>query len=463
MGIQDLLGKVKKKISGEKDKTEVVLENLMKDGDEEESKKILGTLKERLENRDKKNTENNETNGKGKEGKEGKEGAPGRKERKERKDKELKEEEAVPKLEGMRDIFNFIVDPAERTFKNYVNPNFWMKKNEKYQKIKEKEQKHLNIYDVLSEGAKPTKEYYILTILSSVIATIGLIQGATATIIGAMIVAPLMTPILGFSLAVVWGDVPLLKTSMVSIFKGIMWALAISTAIAYVIPLADYSREITSRAEPAFYDILVALASGIVGAYGYVSKKISNTLIGIAIAVALMPPLCVVGIGIGTANPDIATRASILFLINLVSIGLAGAVVFWWMEIHPVMADQSGVKRRAMSQILVSLLILLVISVTIGFFMYKKYRAVESKNEVISIFENEFPELSIYKIETEVPKKGNFATYSLNLVLTGEEIPGKEKIQDLKKRILKMHPNILNIKVRFLKSTMLTSEEQGTR
>ncbi len=370
------------------------------------------------------------------------------------KEKENKKEKKGPEVHRseLRDIVEHVINEEERTFSNYINPAFWQEKRRSYKKIRDKEKQGKTVYEVLYQGARPSMPYYILTILSCIIATAGLIQGSSATIIGAMIVAPLMTPILAFSLGVIWGDIYLIRTSLTSIFKGIMWAVVISTVISYLVPIPEYSPEILSRTHPTLFDVLVALASGIVGAYGYANEKISSTLVGIAIAVALMPPLCNIGIGIGTMNPQIAYGATVLFVINLVSIGLAGAVVFWMMEIHPPLADQEQVKKRAMYQIIISIAILLVISVPLSIFMVEGYQRSNAKETVRIVTLKEFPHLEIFKLEP-LEEDGKFF---IKLVLTGSEEPDKERISRLEADLTGSLSVCHGVRISFIKSLRLT-------
>ncbi len=358
------------------------------------------------------------------------------------------------KIEDIKEMFDHVIRPEERTWKNYLSPSFWKGKSDIYSKIREKEREDMNIYTVLSQGAIPSVEYYVLTILSCILSTMGLILGATAVIIGAMIVAPLMTPILAFSLGVIWGDIALIRTSIQSILKGIFWGVMISAAIAYLIPLPTLSQEIISRTHPTLFDVIVALASGIVGAYGYANKRISNTLIGIAIAVALMPPLCTIGIGIGIKSYPVASGATLLFFINLVSISLSGAVVFWIMKIHPALADQDLVAKRAIWQILISLAILTGISAPVGIFMYNEYMTAKAEREIREAIREEFKENSIFRISRLKREEES----SMDVVLTGINPPDPEQSSTLKKKLLRSHPEIREIRISFIKSVPVGSE-----
>lgn len=359
----------------------------------------------------------------------------------------------------IRRMFQHVIEPEERTLKNYISPSFWKTKRDQYRQIKDKEKQDLNVYQMLSDGARPTIEYYILTVLSCVIATTGLLQGSTATIIGAMIVAPLMTPILAFSLGVIWGDILLVRTALFSLLKGMLLAVFISATIAYYIPMAGYSSEILARTQPTLFDIIVALASGIVGAYGNANKKISNTLVGIAIAVALMPPLCTVGIGLGTANMEVAGGAFLLFLINLVSISLAGAVVFWGMKIHPALADQEQIKKRALYQIVLSILLLTAIAVPVGLYMWNGYTLSKARRTVQETVRREMPGVTIFDMQSE--KRGD--RYQFLITLSGDRTPAPAAVKNIRERLRKECPCIGEIRLRFIQSSILLDEVPASK
>jgi uncharacterized hydrophobic protein (TIGR00341 family) len=378
---------------------------------------------------------------------------------KEKKEQHEGEEEGPRKIKDriseqrqeVRELFDHVIQPEERTLSNYMSMKFWQEKRGAYRKIKEKEKEDLNVFSVLSEGARPTIEYYILTILSCVIATSGLIVGSTAIIIGAMIVAPLMTPILAFSLGVIWGDLKLMRTSLESILKGAAVAILIAVFITLFVPETPYSPEILSRTKPSLYDIIVAIASGLVGAYGYANKKISSALVGIAIAVALMPPLCTIGIGLGNFDMEVALGAATLFIINLVSMLLAGAIVFWGMKIHPIKADQEEVKRRALFEIVLALTLLVAITIPVSIYMVETYTMGKAKGEATKILLEELPGTSIYDMRIEKQDDG----YLLELTIIGDVAPDRSDLEDIVERISLDCGCIDTVIVRFIESKVL--------
>jgi uncharacterized hydrophobic protein (TIGR00271 family) len=155
-----------------------------------------------------------------------------------------------------------------------------------------------------------------------------------AVIIGAMLVAPLMGPILGMALASIARRPGLYRRAVISLAAGVVLALALSAAVAFAarqLPfgaLREVPAEVQSRAQPSVFDLGIALAGGAAGAYAAVKMKGAAALVGVAIATALMPPLCSVGIGIAINDASLSEGAGLLFLTNLVAIVFAALLVF---------------------------------------------------------------------------------------------------------------------------------------
>lgn len=172
--------------------------------------------------------------------------------------------------------------------------------------------------------------YAVLLTLSIIVATMGLLQSSTAVVIGAMMIAPLMAPIMGMAASIVmgWGS-RLLNTSII-VGLSIAGSIALSWALARFIPVANsvLPQEAIARSSPDIRDLVVALAAGAAGAYATVRKDVSGALPGVAVAVALVPPLAAVGVLLGLGQPDLARGAGLLFAANLFGILLAAAVVF---------------------------------------------------------------------------------------------------------------------------------------
>ena len=184
--------------------------------------------------------------------------------------------------------------------------------------------------DIGSRRAKSTK-FWMQLVLASVIAAGGVIGDATPAVIGAMIIAPLGTPIYGLALAAVVGDRRELRASLRLLLAGIAVNILIGVLIGMVtvnrMPL-DLNPQITGRTAPAVLDLTVAVAVGIAGSFALSRRDVADILAGVAIAISLVPVLAVVGITLGSLRFDLALGAFILFLTNVVAILLAGALVF---------------------------------------------------------------------------------------------------------------------------------------
>ena len=162
---------------------------------------------------------------------------------------------------------------------------------------------------------------------SIVIASVGLNTNSPAVIIGAMLISPLMSPILGIGLAVGINDKDTLKKSLAHFSMAVIIALVTSTIYFYITPLTGITEEISARTAPGPLDIFIALFGGIAGIVSIARKDISTTLPGVAIATALMPPLCVTGFGIATGNMEIALTSFFLFFINTVFVSFATYII----------------------------------------------------------------------------------------------------------------------------------------
>lgn len=206
--------------------------------------------------------------------------------------------------------------------------------------------------------------YWAELILSAGIATLGLTLGSPAVIIGAMLISPLMNPIMAGGLALAAGDLLLAIRSTVSIFLSSIVAIGFSTLLVTLLPFREMTNEIASRTTPNTLDLVIALFSGAVGALAVCKsvRGVATSIPGVAIAVALMPPLCVSGYGLGVIltvdrvqGMAVLRGGSLLFVTNLVAITLASMLVFLMLHIDAVTSSPDIPMRRAQDRDLVVL------------------------------------------------------------------------------------------------------------
>lgn len=169
-----------------------------------------------------------------------------------------------------------------------------------------------------------------LMMLSTAIAVFGILADSTAVVIGAMLVAPLMFPVLGFAAAVVMGWPRRVLKRALLVAAGTFLAVLLAAVISFVIPGREtpLPAELMARTSPNLLDLGIALAAGAAGAYGQVRRHAADALTGVAVAVALVPPLAVVGITLQLTEWQLALGAGLLFLANVVGIVIAASVTF---------------------------------------------------------------------------------------------------------------------------------------
>jgi uncharacterized hydrophobic protein (TIGR00271 family) len=191
--------------------------------------------------------------------------------------------------------------------------------------------------------------FIVLLFLSTIIATYGVLSDSTATVIGAMIIAPLMTPILATTAALVMGSTKLAADSIKIVIGGIILTIVVSIIIGWVtfdVINVDLNSQITSRTAPNLDDLIVALAAGAAGAFAYSRADVADSLPGVAIAIALVPPLSVVGVALSQGEWSSAAGASLLFLTNLLSILLAGGAVFAVLNLGGASVDGKDLTKK---------------------------------------------------------------------------------------------------------------------
>jgi uncharacterized hydrophobic protein (TIGR00271 family) len=199
-----------------------------------------------------------------------------------------------------------------------------------------------DLFKVLRENSQITSLYIVMMILSTLIATFGLFADSSPVIIGAMILAPIIAPIVSFSMGMVRYDPRMLKQGILTILTGTGVALLFAATVSVIIPLKITTEEIAARLSPTLLDMGIAVASGIAAAYAHAKEGIAKSLAGVAIAVALVPPLAVAGIGIGWWDWEVFSGAFLLYLTNLAGIIMFAGITFLVLGFAPFKRARIG-------------------------------------------------------------------------------------------------------------------------
>jgi uncharacterized hydrophobic protein (TIGR00271 family) len=223
------------------------------------------------------------------------------------------------------------------------------------------------VLEQLSQASSPGFDFFLMVLLSCGIATFGLITDSTAVIIGAMLVAPLMSPILGLSLASVVARGRIFRRAALALIEGTAMAIVLSTFLGWLSKILPFDflivlpNEVIARTHPSPFDLGIALAGGAAAAYALANPRLSATLPGVAIATAIMPPLCTVGIGLATSNWSVALGATLLFVTNLAAISFAGILVFVSLGFRPLERDKRW--HRIPRSLLISATLVMLVTV----------------------------------------------------------------------------------------------------
>ena len=200
--------------------------------------------------------------------------------------------------------------------------------------LKDDSASHEEIRSRLLDGGIITGTNLCVLVCAMVIASVGLNMSSTAVIIGAMLISPIMGSILASAYGSVSNDYPLLRNHLSGFGMQIVISVAAATIYFFLSPVKEPTVELLARTSPSFYDVLIAFFGGLAGIIGQTRRDKTNTVIpGVAIATALMPPLCTCGYSIANGRWDMLLGAGYLFIINAYFIFLAACIILSLLKI----------------------------------------------------------------------------------------------------------------------------------
>ncbi len=291
------------------------------------------------------------------------------------------------------------------------------------------ERREVVVRDVTS-GSEPGMRFYLLLTTSALIAAFGLIANSTAVIIGAMLVSPLMTPIIGSSLGLVIGDGRLFANSLKSVVVGTVLAILFSALLGFL-PLAlEATPEMLLRVRPTLLDLFVAVLAGFAGAYAMIDEKVSPALPGVAIAVAIVPPLSNTGICLSLGYYEGAFGSFMLFFANFLSILLVASATFIAAGLSPKSSFKTN--KNFVRSFLIAITGFLVVAIFLTYSLVTIVKERKLKDTIQSTLNTEFEKLHstsvdsyVYDIQDE--KLYILASVRSPIVMTPKDI---KKLQD---------------------------------
>lgn len=258
-----------------------------------------------------------------------------------------------------------------------------------------------------------------------IVASVGLNMNSTAVIIGAMLISPLMGPINGMGYSVATYNFPLFRQSIKNLSFAVIASLVASTAYFAITPISTAHSELLARTSPTIYDVLIALFGGLAGVVAISSKQKGNVIPGVAIATALMPPLCTSGYGLATGQWQYFFGAFYLFTINTVFIALSSVIISQILRFPIRTVIDPGQKKRINQMISLVIAVVLIPSIYFGYNLVKKEQFIEHANSYIrniSLIEGNF----LLRHEVDPNKK------TISLVYGGPSLNGdqQQRIRD---------------------------------
>lgn len=299
------------------------------------------------------------------------------------------------------------------------------------------------IYARIRRDARPKTQFFVLIALSAMIAALGLIVNSPAVVIGAMLVAPLMSPIIGTGLAIVLGDARFLRLALGAVSRGLLMAIFIGALAGLTALNRPFSNEIISRTQPNLFDLGIALFSGAAAAYALSFSQAAGALPGVAIAAALVPPLATVGITFVAGLAALLTGqtadgfeylanslgALLLFTTNFIAISTAAALVFFVLGFRPTPSKKARreVQRRSS---FMALSLLIVVTLVLGLTSFILARESATEGRIYSITEQQVTETLGAQLDSLeiVQRQGGLLNLSLT-VISPQPIPHSQVVE----------------------------------
>mgnify|MGYP001814045727 FL=1 len=267
---------------------------------------------------------------------------------------------------GLQEGFRVIVTPVEAVIPRLeVEEKHVIDEDNQKSESEAKRIYREELYEDINSVSSGGRTFILLVILSACVAAIGLLRSNVAIIIGAMVIAPLLGPNMGMALAATLGDSALAKRSIKTIFTGIVFALTIAIALGWFASVDVTNPEITSRLQVSYADFVLALASGAAGALSFTSGA-PGSLIGVMVAVALLPPLMVFGLLVGDGQFQTSLNALLLLMTNVVCVNISGVAMFLYQGVRPnSWWDAERAKKQTRIAIAVWMILLAILGILI--------------------------------------------------------------------------------------------------
>ena len=257
------------------------------------------------------------------------------------------------------------------------------------------------IAEVLHQQARPTPEYYVLCTIAGMVATFGLLMNNGTAIIGAVLIAPLMGPILGISFSTLTGRRKSTLQATFTLCLGITVILAISYLVSLPFLNVGITDEMVSRTKPTLLNLLIAFPAGFLAGYTRIRKSFSDKVYGVAMSVTTLPPLCIAGIALAQGQLTLVRGAVVMFLSNFMGILFSSFLAFSLSELRRL-------QRKHINRLVFPSLLLLVMSIPLTFSFFEVAETHRLQTTILKALEVEnavFPHMEVTDLDIDLLQK----------------------------------------------------------
>ncbi|WP_201596465.1 TIGR00341 family protein [Psychrobacter fulvigenes] len=289
----------------------------------------------------------------------------------------------------------------------------------------------------IEANALPSKMYFVMNILSAIIASYGLVTNSAAVVIGAMLVAMMLGPITGIALAIIDHRAPLLRKSLFTVIAGVSLVVLVGFLVGWLHKEQPLTAEILSRTQPTSMDLMIALAGGTAGAYAMVSPHLSVAVVGVAVATALVPPLAASGILFANGETQLGLGALLLAITNIIAIQFTNALVLWVLGFRRLVDDdyKSSNYLTFLRRNAVTLLLLVGLGIYLSYNLNKNANQQTFENSIKTAINNYFIDKGNVLTNTQFDNTSEHLT--IRAVIQGETTPSSYDVRQIEAIISK--------------------------
>jgi uncharacterized hydrophobic protein (TIGR00271 family) len=274
--------------------------------------------------------------------------------------------------------------------------------------------------------------YIGLSLISSLIATFALLIDDIAVLIGAMLIAPFLSPALGVSMGLIKGDINMFKKGLITLLAGVVVGIIASIIITGIYPIRETTPAIMDRSAPTLVQLIIALLAGAAAAFSYAHRRVRAVLSGAFVALALVPPISIIGIGITFWNWEIVGGASLLLAANVIGLSLAAVIIFFVFGFRPINQPKTLREFRVGITWLAGLF--LIIALPLGYIMQTIIIDINQKNTVEKVAQKHIDQNYNTQIENIfINKEGE--KYKVKLTIRSSSDIDTQKIRNIKDQL----------------------------